>query len=56
LILQADPELSPNEVEALLLRTARQLPSPEGSNAIGAGGIDLRGLVGTSQAHDGRVP
>jgi bacillopeptidase F len=56
LILQADPELSPHEVEAVLLRTARPLPSPEGSNAIGAGGVDLRGIVGSAPAHRETVP
>jgi len=44
LILQADPELSPAEVERLLLETARPLPPPNDPDTTGAGGVDLRSL------------
>ena len=44
LILQADPELSPAEVERILLETARPLPPPNDPDTTGAGGVDLRSL------------
>jgi len=44
LILQADPELGPAEVERLLVETARPLPPPNEPDATGAGGVDLRSV------------
>ncbi len=41
LLLQADPELSPDELEQILTETAREIPPPGRDDASGAGGVDL---------------
>jgi hypothetical protein len=56
LILQADPELGPADVERLLIEMARPLPPPTAPEAIGAGGVDLRPLHPHIDPSSGPVP
>ena len=41
LLLQADPELTPSELERILLESSRDLPPPGRDDVSGAGSVDL---------------
>lgn len=41
LLLQADPEMSPDEVERALVESARDVPPPGADDGSGAGSVDL---------------
>jgi subtilisin family serine protease len=41
LLLQADPELEPEQLERILIETARDLPPAGRDDALGAGALDL---------------